>query len=83
MIKHNNPVSLYDRYYQDNIRANIEKLIEEMSNEPNDYAAYKIEMKLKNEINKLTQDDRQTFSVDELIHKLKEHRKHLTRKKYI
>lgn len=77
----NNPMATYERKQQELARGNIERLIEDIKNEPDDYIVFRLECSLRTAASSLKQDDRQILSVDNLINELRENRKINRRKK--
>ena len=69
------PVSLYDRQYQEQLKWRINDLIEQLKNEKDDFIAMRLETRLRQLNEELTTADRQTLSVDELISDIKEYRR--------
>lgn len=70
----NNPRSQYERFMQDKIRYEIEQLVPEMAKERDPYVAANMERQLRTLYSKLTEEDKQLFSVDELINTLRSNR---------
>lgn len=71
----NKPVDVYDRQYNDYVRQQIEILVEDIRRERDPYIVINLENKLKLMYNKLCEQDRQMFAVDELINSLRENRR--------
>lgn len=69
------PISLYDRQYQEQLKWRINDLIEQLKNERDDFIAMRLEIRLRQLNEELTIADRQTLSVDELISDIKEYRR--------
>ena len=69
------PVSLYDRQYQEQLKYRINDLVEQLKGERDDFIAMRLETRLRQLNEELTSADRQTLSVDELISDIKEFRR--------
>lgn len=69
------PVSQYDRAYQEQLKYRINDLVEQLKNERDDFIAMRLETRLRQLNDELTSADRQTLSVDELISNIKEYRR--------
>jgi hypothetical protein len=73
--KTENPVSRYDQLNQIRVRSQIESIVEEIKKERDDYVVMRLEAKLRSLATELTDEDRKTLSVDELMVNLREHRR--------
>lgn len=71
----NNPQDKYKQLEQAWLREKIEALSEEIKKERDDYVAAKLEANLKAMVIRLSADNRQILSVDEMISNLREQRK--------
>lgn len=71
-IEENNPVTRYDNRQQDLLRQQIEDLVNMMRRERDTYLNRLMESKLKGLASRLSEADRITLSVDDLIKKIQE-----------
>jgi hypothetical protein len=78
----NSPENRYKAYEQDRLRKEIEDLVNELSKVKDEFLASRMESKLKNLAQGLTNEDRQILSVDELLSKLRESRSGGRQKRY-
>lgn len=69
------PVTMYDRAYQERLKYKINDLVEQLKNERDDFIAIRLENRLRQLNDELTTADRQTLAVDELISDIKEYRR--------
>lgn len=70
-----NPVSRYDQMQQQHLRQQIEVIVEDMKKERDEYVVSRLESKLRSLASQLTEEDRKTLSVDELLVNLREYRR--------
>lgn len=71
----NNPMARYEQAQQNYLRSQIEGIVEEMKKERDEYVALRLEAKLRSLATQLTEEDRKTLSVDELLVNIKEYRR--------
>lgn len=71
----NNPIARYEQAQQSYFRSQIEAIVEEMKKERDEYVALRLEAKLRSLATQLTEEDRKTLSVDELLMNIKEYRR--------
>lgn len=71
----NDPALIYQQKEQEFYQAQIEYLSDKISKERDDFVAMRLEAQLKLIVTRLTDNNRQTLSIDELIANLREARK--------
>lgn len=69
----------YQTYLQDKAKADIERLTEQLENETDIYLIKRYEYELETSINKLSAEEQQIISADDLIKRLREKRKGMDR----
>ena len=65
------PVNQYNKQYNDMVRYEIDSLVQRISKERDEYVCINLENKLKMLYTRLCEEDRQMFSVDDLINTLR------------
>lgn len=75
----NNPAQQYENNQQNFLRRSIESLIKELETEKNEYVGYKIENKLRVLAGQLSEDDRRTLSLDDLVNSIKDSKRSFNR----
>lgn len=65
----------YDNRYNDYVRQQIQSLLEQLNREKDEYICQNLEGQLKGLYPKLMQEDRQMFSIDDLINELRTKRR--------
>jgi hypothetical protein len=80
-MEDNDPKKAYIRNEQEHYRKQVEDLIETIKKEKDDFIAHKLECQLKTIVNKLSDDDKQIVSIDDLITNLREFRRSTHRPK--
>lgn len=73
-IEQNSPEVLYKRRQQEQLKSQINNLVEQIKVEKDDFIIIKLESNLKRLVSNLSQEDRNILSIDELINKLREDR---------
>lgn len=71
----NDPLSVYEREFQENLKYEIDKIISVLKDERDDYIAQRLENRMKQLNAKLTETDKQTLAVDDLITNIREYRR--------
>lgn len=69
------PEKLYDRYMQEKVRQEVDALVRELADEKDHYIAARLESKIRHYESMLSESDRAILAVDDLIERLRAHRK--------
>lgn len=71
----NTPTAVYNNAEQQYVRSEVERLLDEITEEPNDFIVQKLEHKLRHLATKLNEEDRTLLSLEELLTTLKEEKR--------
>ena len=75
-------VSSYDQAINHQARADVDRLTQQLQEEPDEYVARRLEYDLERALSKLTTQDRAIISADDLVNRLREERSRRTRRTY-
>lgn len=71
----NSPQEKYKNHQQQQYREEVERLVDAIAKEKDEYVTHKLELMLKTAVNRLSDDDKRTVAVDDLITKLREYKR--------